>query len=248
MSSTKVSLPVAVAAAALSALAAFAVASASKKRTKKVPPIKLTYFGIQGEAEKVRLAFTLGNIPFEDVVVPFSEWKELKSKTPYGQLPLLQIGEEEPIAQSYAMLRIAGRMSNGRDVFADEDVPAIEEALGFVADIERSWRIPVGIGIGPAKYGYEKGTEETNAAIKRVRETWVKEDCRNFMSLLTKKLEGKKFLIGSKVTIADCALVPKLNRMMSGGVDHVPTTCLDDFPVVKEYVSRFMSLKEVRAT
>ena len=35
------------------------------------------------------------------------------------------------------MLRIAGRMSNGYDVYADEDVPEIEEALGFVADIER---------------------------------------------------------------------------------------------------------------
>ena len=103
------------------------------------------------------------------------------------------------------------------------------------------------MGINPGKYGYEKGTEEHTAAVKRVREAWVQEDCKSFMGLLTKKLEGKKFLIGDKVTIADCALVPKLNRMMSGGVDHVATTCLDDFSAVKEYVIRFMSIKEIAA-
>ena len=45
-------------------------------------------------------------------------------------------------------------------------------------------------------------------------------------------------------TIADCALVPLLARFKSGGVDHVPATCLDAYPVVLNYFDRFMALPE----
>ena len=54
------------------------------------------------------------------------------------------------------------------------------------------------------------------------------------------------YLCGQNPTIADCELIPVLNRMCSGGVDHVPTTCLDDFGEVKEYVARFMEIEEVK--
>jgi hypothetical protein len=70
----------------------------------KIPKLKLTYFNIQGAAEKVRLAFVLGAVPFDDVRVPFPEWPALKPTTPYGQLPLLTIDDGEPMAQSDAML------------------------------------------------------------------------------------------------------------------------------------------------
>eukprot|EP01046_Picozoa_sp_COSAG06_P102267 COSAG06_NODE_48432_length_332_cov_0.665236_1_plen_52_part_10 len=43
--------------------------------------LKLSYFNIQGAAEKVRLAFVLGRIPFEDHRVPFPEWTALKPQT-----------------------------------------------------------------------------------------------------------------------------------------------------------------------
>ena len=67
------------------------------------------------------------------------------------------------------------------------------------------------------------------------------------MQQLTKKLEGKQFLCGEQVTIADCDMVPTLNRIISGGVDHVPTDCLDAFPEVNAYMARFMALPEVVA-
>lgn len=66
---------------------------------------KLTYFDIQGMGEKVRLAFVLNGIPFDDDRVAFAQWGDLKSKTKFGQLPLLSIDGKEPIAQSSAMLR-----------------------------------------------------------------------------------------------------------------------------------------------
>jgi len=66
---------------------------------------KLTYFDIQGAAEKVRLAFVLSGVAFEDERVNFAQWGDMKATTKFGQLPLLSIDGGEPIAQSGAMLR-----------------------------------------------------------------------------------------------------------------------------------------------
>jgi hypothetical protein len=39
-----------------------------------MPTYKLTYFNIAGAAEKVRLAFVLAGIEFEDHRIAFDEW------------------------------------------------------------------------------------------------------------------------------------------------------------------------------
>lgn len=68
----------------------------------RTPP---QYFPIAGAAEKVRLAFVLGDVPFEDETVYGEAWAALKPTTPYGQIPLLTIDGGAPITQSDAMLR-----------------------------------------------------------------------------------------------------------------------------------------------
>lgn len=81
--------------------------------------LRLTYFAYfnkQGAAEKVRLAFVLGGITFEDVRVAFPDWPAMKPTALYGKLPLLQIGDAEPMAQGDAMLRYAGRLATDKGV------------------------------------------------------------------------------------------------------------------------------------
>ena len=49
--------------------------------------IKLTYFDIEGAAEKVRLALVIAGVPFEDDRIEFSKWRGpngLKNTMPYG--------------------------------------------------------------------------------------------------------------------------------------------------------------------
>ena len=45
----------------------------------KMPQYKLYYFPIKGRAEIIRLLFAQAGVEFEDIQVPFSEWKETKS-------------------------------------------------------------------------------------------------------------------------------------------------------------------------
>ena len=218
-----------------------------------IPKLKLTYFNIQGAAEKVRLAFVLGAVPFDDVRVPFPEWPALKPTTPYGQLPLLTIDDGEPMAQSDAMLRYAGVLAqaNGVFLYPPANMLVVEEALGLVGDLSRAWRTPVGIGINPTGYGYPadfKGTDAHAVVVKSVRENFVAEALPKYMGFLQTRLAGSGgFLCGPAPTIADAALVPILNRLRCGQVDHVPTDCLDAHIEVCAYLERFMAIPQVKS-
>ena len=114
---------------------------------------------------------------FEDHRVTFPDWPALKPTTPYGQLPLLSIDGGEPMAQSDAMLRYAGTLAtaNGVALYPQEQMLAIDEALGFVGDLQRDWRPAVGMALSPALYGHAAGTPELAAAVKRVREAFMAE-------------------------------------------------------------------------
>ena len=232
----------------------------------KLPSLKLTYFPFQGAAEKVRLAFVLGKIPFEDNRIAFKDWPALKPKTPYGQIPLLEINGSKPMAQSEAMLRYAGRLSTEKGRFCayklyPRDLNReleIEEALGLVSDIYRDFRPAVGMAlVDPAVHGHDsaiKGTTEQKIAVRRAREAFMTGPFVRHMKVLSKRLaaggdEKAMYICGGTdgPTIADCALVPLLARFKSGGVDHVPATCLDAYPVVLNYFDRFMALPEVKA-
>merc|ERR1712241_929904 len=59
------------------------------------PKVKITYFNLRGRAEPSRLLLAYGGIKYEDcrITPAFQdnrEWMELKPKTPYGSLPLLE--------------------------------------------------------------------------------------------------------------------------------------------------------------
>jgi len=79
------------------------------------PKVKLVNFDIHGRGEVARLCLHAGGIPFEDSRISFPEWKQgdLKSITPFGQMPLLYWetpqGSIEQLAQSGAIVRFIAK-------------------------------------------------------------------------------------------------------------------------------------------
>lgn len=72
---------------------------------------KLYYFDMSGRAEAIRLAFTIGNIPFEDVRFSMEEFpKTYKSMSPNNQCPFMEI-DGKIYAESSALLTYAGMRS-----------------------------------------------------------------------------------------------------------------------------------------
>ena len=101
--------------------------------------IKLTYFDIEGAAEPTRLALALAGQEYEDDRVNFSDWPEMKPKTPYGQLPLMTIDDGPVKTQSMAMLRWVGATLS-KSLYPLDKIYDVEEAIGVIEDMNKAWQ------------------------------------------------------------------------------------------------------------
>ena len=228
------------------------VASASAMAT---PSLTLKYFPFAGAAEKVRLAFWLGNVPFVDERVPFAEWAELKPTTPYGQVPVLAIDGGPYISQSMAMLRYAATLAP--QLYPPEQALAIEESIGLTDDLVRAWTPALYVAMNPSGYGYgldpstalEKGSDAHVATVRALRERFVSTELPKFCGYFSERLRasGGPFLAGGAPTIADCYLVPELEKFCAGFIDDVPKDCLEPYPAICEYLAAFRELPAVQA-
>lgn len=219
-----------------------------------IPKMKLTYFDIQGAAEKVRLALVLQDLPFEDERINFAQWGDLKPKTKFGQLPLLTLekdGKSNTIAQSGAMLRYVGQLKS-ETLYPKDSAKrlVVEEILGLIDDFAKTWTPCLYLSMRPEGYGYPEGfakTEEGAALVKKMREAFVAEKLPKYMGHFTDFLGDKKFLAGDNVTIADCSFLPAIVRFCSGDMDHVPADCLEAYPKITEYIKRMRELPKIKA-
>ncbi|GBG30260.1 Glutathione S-transferase [Hondaea fermentalgiana] len=218
--------------------------------------IKLTYFDLEAKAEKVRLALVLNGVDFEDVRLTESEWQDLKPKTKFGQIPLMELEDGSVYAQSYALLNMAAKMGAAKLIPQDPvDQLRVDEALHLADDIFRSFEPALFIALEPEKYGRPKDfpdTDEGKATIKAMREKWVAEELPKLMKMVTALLEANGadgFLATKKVpSIADCHMVSLLRTFQHGGYfKGFPQSNLDDFDTVTAYMGRFLSIPEISA-
>mmetsp|Transcript_12753 Transcript_12753/g.38459 ORF Transcript_12753/g.38459 Transcript_12753/m.38459 type:complete len:229 (+) Transcript_12753:111-797(+) len=215
-------------------------------------PLKLLYFPIEGAGEKVRLAFVLAGVEFEDVGVTFEEWKELKPKAKFGAMPILKIGDKEELAQSAAIMKYAALASEqGKALYPVVSDPgkcvAIDEMMGLCADLQAAWGPCFMISIRPEKMGYpaDMDKDKKEAIVKSLREAFVAEELPRFMGYFTKALEANDFLCGDAPTLADCWALPTLRYYTRGIADYVPADCLDKYPAITAYIARMMALPAV---
>ena len=222
--------------------------------------LKLEYFDIQGPAEKIRLALSIGKVPFEDRRIKFDEWQQLKATMPFGKVPVLTIdGEDTRVTQSDALLRYAGRLANanGVELYPQGGMAQLrtDEMVSFVDEMANSWAPRLYVGMSPKNFGYPeddswKGSEEHKKATELARTRWINDDFPVYLGHIKKQLakNGGKFLCGDQVTIADCYLVPMLNRLASGGIDYVEKECVAKHggDEITAYVDRFMGIEEVK--
>lgn len=218
---------------------------------KKSPPsLKLTYFNIQGVAERVRLAFVLAGVPFEDRRISFAEWPELKKACRYGQLPVLSVDGVD-VPQSYAMSMLAADYS---DSLLPEDPKArmrVNEVMGLAGDFDKAWLPCLYMGMRPSIYGYPEGSNRTpagRARVKQLREAFAATDLPKYLQwysdLLTEA--GGAFFGGAAPSLADCHILPQLRAFTAGHIDFVPTDCLQAFPVVTAWIDRMLALPPIK--
>lgn len=207
--------------------------------------VKLTYFGIEGAAEKVRLAMKMAGIPFEDVRIAFQDWPAMKPNMPNQQLPILEIDGSEPITQSAAMAKWAARQHPTLYSGDADRLLVIDQMIHILDDDVREFQPALYMGMRPAKFGRADDfakTEEGAALVKSMRSNYVENDLPKAIKLLTAQLKksGGPFLLGAEITLADLFWLPRLRYLQSGICDHVPTDCLDYFPEILAYKQALM--------
>lgn len=221
-----------------------------------MPSIKLTYFNIEAAAEKVRLALVMTGTPFEDSRISFEEWGALKPTTPYGQLPMMEVteddGSKKVFAQSCAMMRWAARRFDKAGTLfpADpEKLLEIEDVIGLSEDMSRAWTPALYMGMGDrhTKFGHPTDWPEKDATAKALREAFVAESLPQFMGFFTQKLEATgAFLCGDKPTIADLQVLAQLRYFTKGVADYVPKDCLEKYPTVTAWMARMHEIPEIK--
>mmetsp|Transcript_34146 Transcript_34146/g.90229 ORF Transcript_34146/g.90229 Transcript_34146/m.90229 type:complete len:174 (-) Transcript_34146:286-807(-) len=150
---------------------------------------KLTYFDFPGVAEKIRIAFRLGGIDFEDDRIDFARWPEFKARTPYGLLPLLSVDGNAPMTQSSAILRYIGRLTK---LYPDdpEKALAVDEIIGLEEDFFRARSLPWFIGRNPVAHGHAANMpgEEAARMQSRLRSSMASNEIPRFLTFFEAKL------------------------------------------------------------
>lgn len=197
----------------------------------------LTYFDIEGVADKVRLAFKLNGVDFEDKRISFEEFGALKGSLPLGQLPILEIEGGEVITQSDRMARDAAGSLYPSDAKARSEVDGF---IGLAADLQQQITPSMYIGMRPALFGHEDRTpEERTEVIAKLRKNLLAEgsQLRVLLGFLDKQLQknGTGFAVGDKITLADVYLLPVLRGYASGRYDGIPADFLDSYAGIKKW-------------
>lgn len=101
-----------------------------------MPNVKFYYFPVKALGESQRLLLAYGGQEFEDNRISSENWPEFKPKTPFGQMPVLEIDGKQ-YAQSTAICRYLGR-KYGLAGANDEEAFEIDQNVEFLNDIRAS--------------------------------------------------------------------------------------------------------------
>ncbi|CAK1587227.1 unnamed protein product [Parnassius mnemosyne] len=98
-----------------------------------MPATKFYYFNLKALGESCRLLLAYAGEEFEDKRISMEEWAELKPKTPFGQMPILEIDGKQ-YAQSNAICRYLGHKYGLAGSNIEEDL-IIDQNVDFLHDI-----------------------------------------------------------------------------------------------------------------
>ena len=179
---------------------------------------KLTYFNLPGRGESARLALSIGNIDFTDERIQFSQWKQLKPKTPWGSLPVLTLSDGTAIAQQRAILRLIGKETGLYPTGAIE-AAMVDEIMDAVEDIQ----------VKTNSLGNGLPQDEKEAARKAAcTEGGVTYDILKRIDGVIGSHEGC-YAVGESLTIADLCIYVGTSTLISGLYDGVPPDALSYF-------------------
>jgi len=156
---------------------------------------KLTYFNGRGRAELTRLIFAAAGVQYEDIRLDSEKWQALKPKTPFGQIPILEV-DGVTLAQSYAIARFLARKFNlaGKTELEQAKVDMVIDCLEDT--------------VKPLfAFLFEADEAKKNALKKKFIEEQIPASFVLLENLLKTNHNGDGYFVGSELTWADLGVI-----------------------------------------
>jgi glutathione S-transferase len=182
---------------------------------------KLTYFGLAGRGDPIRLALAHAGVDFTDNRIGFPDWGPIKPTTPFGQLPILELDDGTVISQMKAILRLIGKDTG---LYPEDPVAAarVDELMDAFDDIAML--------VNAAGRGLEQDAKE-QARKEAVSSGNVFEVMTKIEAFISKHGEDG-FCIGDSPTVADFQVAVGLSFIGSGFYDGVDGSAFKPFPTM----------------
>ncbi|XP_014673069.1 PREDICTED: glutathione S-transferase 1-like isoform X2 [Priapulus caudatus] len=196
-----------------------------------MPAYKLVYFNSRGLGEVARLLFAVSGTEYEDKRVTKEEWIEQKKETPFGQLPMLWVGDDI-IFQSNAIYRYLARVF---DLYGSSNMQAAR-----IDSICECWRDVLQAVLNII----HEEDEERKGMLQKLAVTKI---IPGFLALLQARLaknnDGQWILLSrDKISLADIVSY----HMLSSVVGRFPGV-IDNFPTLQAYVDRIGEIPNIKA-
>lgn len=175
--------------------------------------IKLTYFDFDGgRAEPIRLILNWGDIDFEDIRISYADFAEVRKKTPFGQVPVVEI-DGQVVTQTDALIRYFAKQVG---LFPQEEIKSLlsDEVMNVIEDATNKL---------VATFGLE------GEALKTARQALAEGPLSMYLKWLEGKLQshGGVFYTGDNICYADFKLYCWIKSLLAGHLDHIPTTLVE---------------------
>ena len=177
---------------------------------------RLIYFDFAGSrGEECRLALHVAGVDFEDVRVKGPDWPAMKASTPFGAMPVLELPGKPPLAHSNAILVLIGRL-HGLHPADDFEAACHESLMCAVEELRHTISTTLRVSDPEQK--------------RLAREALAAHELHTWGSQVERQLGDGPFIGGSALQVADLKLYMLVRWLVSGVIDHVPTTVLDHCP------------------
>lgn len=157
-----------------------------------MPHYKLTYFNGRGRAEVARMMFAIAGAEYEDNRISFDDWPKLKPDTPFGQMPLLEVGGKM-ICQSNTINRYVARQFGfaGKTPWEEAEADMMVDCVDDVAN---------------SLFAIARSPDDAQTKEKRFSEFMTEEMpalLASFEKILSENHGGGGYFVGDSMTWAD---------------------------------------------
>ena len=212
---------------------------------------ELIYFGIAGKAEAIRLACNHASINLKDTRIDGDEFMAMKNsgELKFGQVPYLKAtlnGSTIGIVQSCSILRFIGKQDKSNSLYPSD--PIICSKVDSLLDQEADVFAGITVARYKERFGFDflnNNEELVNQVYESINNNVLPRHLSNLDKILSESSTGW-FANTSEPTICDFNFAPRLT-WLTEGIEGIPTTVLDNYSNIKNFLKKFYDLPSVKA-